>query len=157
MENENERKQPVSPAPSVSAQGNLTAIVVAVITSLLIGGIGGYSLKATPAPDKMAPDSSWSETKGSHRMPDGTMMSGSDMTMAMDGMTDRLEMESRGDSFDKAFLEEMIVHHEGAVDMAELVLEKSDRPELRKLAEEIIAAQTKEIGDMKGWLGTWYK
>jgi uncharacterized protein (DUF305 family) len=77
--------------------------------------------------------------------------------MSMDGMTDRLEAEPRGASFDKAFLEEMIVHHEGAVDMAELVLEKSERPELRKLAEEIITAQKKEIGDMKNWLGVWFK
>lgn len=149
MENEN--------APQSAARNNPLAIVGIVIASIIIGGIAGYSLKTASAPyGMMREDVRW-ETKGVHRMPDGSTMRGSDMSMTMDGMTDRLETESKGDPFDKAFLEEMIVHHEGAVDMAELVLEKSARPELRKLAEEIIAAQTKEIGDMKSWLGTWFR
>ncbi len=151
MENE------ITSQPQGAAKNNPLALVGIVIASVIVGGIVGYSLKATSAPYEMMRKGNWSETKGGHRMPDGTMMQGSDMDMAMDDMTNRLEMESKGDSFDKAFLEEMIVHHEGAVDMAELVLGKSDRPELRKLAEEIIAAQTKEIGDMKNWLGTWFK
>lgn len=81
-----------------------------------------------------------------------SMMSGS--SMSMEDMTNELKNKS-GDEFDKAFLEQMIVHHQGAIDMANIVLQKSSRPELRKLAEEIIAAQTKEINQMKQWQMQW--
>ncbi|MBP9752144.1 MAG: DUF305 domain-containing protein [Candidatus Moranbacteria bacterium] len=155
MENENGQQA----AQSVSRTGtkkSSSALAGIVIASVLIGGIAGYLLKASSSYESMRKDSS-RKTEGTHRMPDGAMMYGSSMGMAMDGMTDRLKTEEKGDLFDRAFLEEMIVHHKGAVDMAKLVLEKSARPELRKLAEEIIAAQTKEIDDMKGWLGTWFR
>jgi len=75
-------------------------------------------------------------------------------SMSMDEMTNELKNKS-GDEFDKAFLEQMIIHHQGAIDMANIVLQKSSRPELRKLAEEIIAAQTKEINQMKQWQMQW--
>ncbi len=94
----------------------------------------------------------------SHQMPDGSMMSntGMDMDSMMKGMSASLEGKS-GDAFDKAFLSEMIMHHEGAVVMAKQVLATSKRPELIKLANEIISAQTKEIEMMKSWQSAWFK
>lgn len=62
-----------------------------------------------------------------------------------------------GDAFDQAFLKEMIVHHEGAVVMAQQVLATSKRPELIKLANDIISAQTKEIAQMKEWQKAWFR
>ncbi len=81
----------------------------------------------------------------------------SQMTMeeSMGGMTSGLAGKT-GDAFDQAFLQEMIVHHEGAVTMAKQVLATSKRPELRKLADDIIAAQTKEIDMMRGWEENWF-
>lgn len=92
-----------------------------------------------------------------HKMPDGSMMYnvGMDMDSMMEGMMSSLEGKT-GDDFDKAFLSEMIVHHQGAVAMAEEVLKTSKRPELIKLANEIIAAQNKEIEMMGGWNKTWF-
>ncbi len=65
--------------------------------------------------------------------------------------------DKTGKEFDKAFLEEMIAHHQAAVDMAKLVLAKSERPDLIVLAGEIIAAQTKEIEMMKKWHEDWFE
>jgi uncharacterized protein (DUF305 family) len=95
---------------------------------------------------------------GMHRMPDGSMMmnNGTDMKGMMHSMNQGLYGKT-GDAFDQAFLAEMIVHHEGAVEMAQQVLKVSQRPELIKLANDIIAAQTKEIGMMKEWQNTWFK
>lgn len=58
--------------------------------------------------------------------------------------------------FDRAFIDEMIPHHRGAVRMAEVVLDDTDDAELRKLAEGIVDAQTREIDAMSDWLGRWY-
>ena len=52
---------------------------------------------------------------------------------------------------DATFVAGMIPHHQGAVDMAQVVLDRSTRPELRSLAEDIIAAQNAEIELMRTW------
>lgn len=75
-------------------------------------------------------------------------------TMSMADMTDQLKYKT-GDDFDKAFIEMMIAHHEGAVDMAELIPSRAKHDEVKKLGTAIIAAQTKEIADMKQWQKDW--
>ena len=59
-------------------------------------------------------------------------------------------------NIDKHFIEQMIPHHEGAVAMAKLALEKSKRQEIKTLANAIITGQTKEIGDMTLWYKNWF-
>lgn len=70
---------------------------------------------------------------------------------AMQKMMHGMHMHSTGDP-DRDFAVMMIVHHQGAIDMAKVELEYGDDPEMRALAAEIIAAQEQEIAEMKAWL-----
>src|ERR671917_656197 len=58
--------------------------------------------------------------------------------------------------FDKAFIDTMIPHHQSAIEMAQVALEKSDNPKIKELAENIISAQQREIEQMKQWRKEWY-
>ena len=59
-------------------------------------------------------------------------------------------------NYDLRFIDAMMMHHKGAVAMAKETLEKSQRPEIKQLANNIIGAQKKEIAQMKQWRTAWY-
>jgi uncharacterized protein (DUF305 family) len=60
------------------------------------------------------------------------------------------------DRFDLRFLNAMLAHHQSALTMAKEALENSDRPETRKLAQDIINSQQQEISQMQQWRKAWY-
>ena len=57
--------------------------------------------------------------------------------------------------FDRRFLDAMIPHHQGAVTMGQDLLKKSKRPEMQKLAQNIIKSQQAEIDMMTQWQKQW--
>ncbi|MCC5625813.1 DUF305 domain-containing protein [Nostoc sp. CHAB 5715] len=59
-------------------------------------------------------------------------------------------------NFDLRFIDAMIPHHQGAVEMANVAQQKSKRPEIKKLADNIIKSQNQEITQMKQWRQAWY-
>jgi uncharacterized protein (DUF305 family) len=110
---------------------NNSKIIIGALLVLSIGlGIGyNYGAGQVRAPQA-----------GTHMMPGGEMMK--------DGMM--------GGVADQHFIVEMIPHHQGAIAMANVALEKSKQPKILKLANEIIVAQSKEINDMTVWYKNWY-
>lgn len=86
----------------------------------------------------------------------GQMMDHSGHQMA--GMVSDEDMDrlrgATGPEFDRLFLELMIAHHEGAIDMAADPLANGQDPQLRTLLESIVATQTAEIQRMQGMLAS---
>lgn len=87
----------------------------------------------------------------------GMMGSATQNGMHMGMMGDESDMTRLEDAadFDKVFVEEMIPHHQMAVMMATMLKNGTNRPEMKKLADDIITAQSKEIDLMRGWLKSW--
>jgi len=64
---------------------------------------------------------------------------------------------SGGDApIDRAFIDMMVPHHESAIAMAELAQERAQHPELRQMADDIVAAQSAEISQLKDWRQEWF-
>lgn len=99
----------------------------------------------------------WLEDWGVEYDPDasGGMDHGS-MGGSMDGMMSEEDMaaleEADGATASRLFLEQMIMHHEGAVDMAETALKDAQDPDVLELAQQVIDDQTAEIATMKDLL-----
>lgn len=125
-------------------KNNALALVGVLLVGLLVGYLFGNNINAETA---------------QHQMPDGSMMHNDhahdSMESMMHDMTASLEGKI-GSDFDREFLVQMIVHHQGAVEMAEMVAQQTTRPELRQLAQDIIVAQKREIQMMQNWNNTWF-
>jgi len=119
-------------------------ILIAVV-ALLIGGIGGYLIAGNDDYGMEGMDHSMmqSDNGGYDRMPMGNM-GGMDHSAMMVGS-------------EREFVAGMIPHHQEAVDTANEVLARGgSTPEIRTLAQEIIAAQETEIAMLKEWHLDWY-
>jgi uncharacterized protein (DUF305 family) len=81
-------------------------------------------------------------------------MDGDAMSMSMEDMSAILQGKT-GDAFDKAFIEGMIPHHQGAIDMARAAQQSAKHQEIKDMAEDIISAQQSEIDMMRGWQLSW--
>lgn len=86
----------------------------------------------------------WGASEGSGQMDHGGMMSDDQMSSLM-GIS--------GPEFDQMWLTMMIEHHEGAIEMAQDVLDTTSNPEVEQLATAVVEGQEKEIATMKGMLG----
>lgn len=99
---------------------------------------------------------SWREKWFAGQMPAMNMeMAG--MTDSMKGMDMKKIESSSGNSFDLEFIKQMIPHHEGAVLMAKEALQKSQKAEIKTLANSIIKDQEAEIKQMRDWQTAWNK
>ena len=117
--------------------------------SLLLAPLAAFCLAAAVQAQTAQPMAS------SASMPMGHMQAGSgDMKQSMMGGMDSMQkMQVTGDT-DKDFAMMMKIHHQGAIDMAQMELAHGKSPAMKAMAKQIIAAQKKEIAQFDRWLAT---
>lgn len=86
----------------------------------------------------------------------GVRMGGELMIGDRMDIRDDVEQLRVAQPFDQAFIDAMIQHHQSAIDAAQSALSQSGREEILKLSEEIIAAQSREIEQLRQWRAEWY-
>ncbi len=127
------------------------ALAGAIIATISTGGIviaqhkghgGGHAMHGDPKHGSGAHDAHPKGDMGPSSM--AFQAANSKMHAAMD-------ITFTGDA-DRDFAAGMIAHHEGAIEMAEVVLKFGKDPAMKKLAQDIISAQKKEIAWMKEWM-----
>ena len=118
-------------------------MIITVAITALVAFSAGAGAVLIQQPKNMNDDTMSHDTGSMNMLSDMSMMSSS-----LKGL--------KGDEFDKQFISEMITHHEGAVDMAELALTNAKHQEVKTMAQNIISAQTKEIDEMQTWQKDWH-
>ncbi|MEO8687758.1 MAG: DUF305 domain-containing protein [Solirubrobacteraceae bacterium] len=77
------------------------------------------------------------------------------MSQSQMGMNMDLPALRRAKPFDRAFIDMMLPHHQGAIAMARKELAKGSQPALRAIAQDTIDAQSREIAQMRKWRKAW--
>lgn len=137
------------------------SIVIIIGLAVVVIGAVAYSFGSKPTENSMVMNTQDDVPAGMHRMPDGSLMGNptsqankADSGMGMMGGMDHSMMMVKSE---REFLEGMIPHHQEAVDTAkEVIARGGSTPEIKKLAEDIVVAQEKEIAMMKEWYQSWY-
>ncbi|HXH27110.1 MAG TPA: DUF305 domain-containing protein [Candidatus Acidoferrum sp.] len=122
------------------------------ITGLFIGIVISWAVTAVSVNNNYTALMRVMDLHITSAVPRKTMTNNNDMTMGQ--MVTGLQGKT-GDNFDKAFLSEMIPHHQGAIDMANLAKMNAKHNEIKNMADNIIASQTAEVNQMELWQGQW--
>ena len=118
------------------SKNNTPVIILIAIASIVMVSGGSYA---------------FSQMNKSKPTPNTNNYNMSSMNHSMMGM-DMVAMVKD----DQTFIEQMIPHHQEAVDTSKIIIAKTNDPELKQFAQKVINDQNKEIGEMKEWYKTWF-
>lgn len=138
-------------------------VFLLALASVALAGCGAVE-NANTVPNTGSADAGTAQTPGD-MMDGGTaspggMMGGTaspgDMMEGADPSGDMMGGTPDGTDLDQAFIDMMVPHHQGAVEMARIALERAEHPEIQEMATAIIETQEAEIAELRGWRQQWY-
>jgi uncharacterized protein (DUF305 family) len=132
------------------ARSGAAALAAALTFTLAACGGGGSTATSTSAAASSTSAAGASATSTPSAMMTSPMMSGS-----VSAMMSPPAASADHNAADLVFAQQMIVHHQGAVEMADLAPTRAASQEVKDLAVRIKAAQGPEIEQMQSWLATW--
>lgn len=122
------------------------------VATLIVAGLG-FTSAAVQAGSRMVGSASDGPEMGSMM----SMMGGDGMgSMMGGGSTQPMGSFDEEKPFDLQFIDQMIMHHEGAIMSSEHMISDSERPELRELSQNIQKSQSEQIDQMQAWRKDWY-
>lgn len=120
----------------------VTTLMTGIFFAALLAACGTTAKLATAPAATTAPAAAPAATAATGGM--AGMDHGSGNSLSMDA------------PYDAMFMDGMIVHHQGAIDMAKEAQQKATKPEIKQLAEAILKTQQAEIDQMRTWRKQWY-
>ena len=136
-----------------STRTRLGVLITAAALSVALAACGTTSTTATSAANLPASSSTVATAASS------TMATPTSGSMAMSPTSGSMAMQSGADgpfkAADVTFAQQMLVHHQGAVAMADLAPTRASSAKVKALAAQIKAEQTPEIKEMTAWLAVW--
>ncbi|HXG85750.1 MAG TPA: DUF305 domain-containing protein [Pyrinomonadaceae bacterium] len=140
----------------------MKTIILTVVLSIVAIALAACSQQAENVSTGNTAANRNSAAMNSNSMNGNSMMSNSMPMNANHDMSAKHhdEMKSSPNAaaqpYDLQFLDTMTHHHQGAIDMAEMAVKKTQNQELKAFAQKIISDQKKEISQMKDWREKWY-
>lgn len=129
---------------------NTLLVVVLTIAAIAFAACNQTTSNGNSAANHGGMHNGSSNSMNHNSMPMNSNMSG------MDHGSMQSSPNAASQPYDLQFIDTMTNHHQGAIEMAEMALKKSNNAELRAFAQKIIDDQKKEIAQMKDWREKWY-
>lgn len=131
----------------------MNKVTTLLASTLLMTLVAGCSAGGSPG---SRPSTNPSATSGSQATTAATSAPALAMPTATGGAMAGMDHGGMSAPFDAMFIDGMIMHHQGAIEMAKEAQTKATKPEIKTLAAAIIKAQEAEIKQMKAWRQEWY-
>lgn len=126
--------------------------LVAAALLAVLAACGQAETQKSPSEEQVSTASSAHDMHAIHGNNTKMPSHSAEYMQSMGKMHDEMVKAAQKADADVAFVEGMIPHHQGAIEMAKIELKYGRDPAMKKLAQEIIDAQQKEIGFMQNWL-----
>jgi uncharacterized protein (DUF305 family) len=123
----------------------LTLVLAAAFILTACGGAGGGQ-QGSGSGGEGEPGTA--EKGGGMAEMDHDQMGHGSMGMGSDGMARQMVMQN-GKYSDKAFINAMVPHHQGAIEMARVALENAEHEEIQEVSRNIVSTQQSEIEELK--------
>lgn len=131
------------------------AIVVALLAGLVLGAVGDHVWQGRGTSASAAAVAPMSMSNGASVGMTSMPIGDAQMMKAMNKMNGAMKGVHLNGDQDHDFMQMMIPHHQGAIEMAQVELRYGIQPQLKTMARDIIKGQTAEITQMRQWLCKW--